>query len=35
MPVEVGATIAVKGRVVSFDDLFAEVKLDNCTLAEE
>ena len=35
MPVEVGATIAVKGRIVSFDDLFAEVKLDNCTLAEE
>jgi hypothetical protein len=35
LPVEVGATIAVKGRVIAYDDLLEEVKLDNCTLAEE
>lgn len=36
LPVEVGAQVTLKGRVVSFDDLINnEVRLDNCTLAEE
>lgn len=36
LPVEVGAQVAIKGRVVSFDDMiYNEVRLDNCTLAEE
>jgi len=36
LSVEVGAQVAIKGRVVSFDDMINnEVRLDNCTLAEE
>lgn len=29
-----GDAIAVKGRVVGYDELFGEVRLDNCTLAQ-
>ncbi len=35
LSVEVGAQVILKGRVVSFDEIFGEVRLDNCTLAEE
>lgn len=35
LAVERGAQVTIKGRVVSFDEIFGEVRLDNCTLAEE
>ena len=35
LAVEVGTQVTLKGRVVSFDEIFGEVRLDNCTLAEE
>lgn len=33
--VAVGAKVKIKGRVVGYDELFEEVKLDNCQLVQD
>ncbi len=32
--IQEGDEVKVKGRVVSFDELFGEVRMDNCTLVQ-
>ncbi len=31
---DIGKTVAVKGRCIGYDELFGEVKLDQCTIKE-